>query len=242
MTGAAMIFHPPLPPFVLEKILIASPAPAHPARWMRHWAKFRIVLGTLLAALTLSACLGRSVTGPGASGASDAVSVTTLSDPGTETQQVTVQDGAGKAATDEVAALSLQPDPNLPDAARHAPPRRPAALAMDTIERPSARPVAAPVPTGPRPLPVPSTIFGQQMQKQAEEQCTSAGGRLARRGSTDALSCFIQPRDAGKPCSRKSDCQGECLARSGTCSPVIPLLGCHEVLLNSGLRVTECRE
>ena len=203
--------------------------------------------GALALILALSGCLGGPFAGPvaepRASGSHDAISVTPLPNPGTELQESAVaqggsEDRSGETAVDQGAALAPTPDPDLPDTARRAPPRRPAAQTTGTI----ARPAAAPAPAGPPPLPVPSTVFGQQNQAQAQDQCRRAGGRLARRGSADALTCFIQPQDAGKRCARDSDCQGRCLARSGTCSPVIPLLGCHEVLLDSGMRVTECRE
>jgi hypothetical protein len=45
---------------------------------------------------------------------------------------------------------------------------------------------------------------------------------------------------AHKSCSAASDCQSACLARSRSCAPVKPLLGCNEVLTNSGVAVTEC--
>lgn len=142
------------------------------------------------------------------------------------------------APADPNAATVSAPNPILPETARRAPPRRPdarTAAPQDTLAAPAVQP-ATPA------LPVPSTVFGQRIQQQAQEECARAGGQLARRGGTDALTCLIRPRDAGKSCTRKSDCEGQCLARSGTCSPVIPLLGCYEVLLDSGARVTECRQ
>jgi hypothetical protein len=33
-----------------------------------------------------------------------------------------------------------------------------------------------------------------------------------------------------------------CLARSGTCAPIMPLFGCNEVLDKQGRRVTLCIE
>jgi hypothetical protein len=241
-----MFFQARLYPFTLAKILVPPPDRAHHARGARLGGAIRAGLGAVLAALALSGCLGGWVAEPGASGTSDAISVTALPDPGTEPQQDAVaqdaaEDEAAKAATtDDVATFAPQRDPNLPDTGRRAPPRRPATAGANAS--PPVRPAATVAPTGPPPLPVPSTVFGQQMQEQARNQCAQAGGRLGRRGASGALTCFIQPRDAGKICSRASDCQGACLARSGTCSPVIPLLGCHEVLLDSGRRVTECLE
>jgi hypothetical protein len=54
--------------------------------------------------------------------------------------------------------------------------------------------------------------------------------------------CVRATRDGGKRCTRESQCQGVCLARSQTCSPAEPLLGCHEILQDNGTRATLCIE
>jgi lipoprotein-anchoring transpeptidase ErfK/SrfK len=54
--------------------------------------------------------------------------------------------------------------------------------------------------------------------------------------------CIRQTRDGGKRCTRESQCEGLCLARSGTCAPVQPLLGCHDILQDDGTRATQCLE
>lgn len=72
--------------------------------------------------------------------------------------------------------------------------------------------------------------------------CLKRGGEFHLLAKTGAYVCLSRPRDAGKACSAESDCEGACLARSGTCAPVMPLVGCHEVLTRSGTRVTECVE
>lgn len=54
--------------------------------------------------------------------------------------------------------------------------------------------------------------------------------------------CVFPTRDGGERCTRESQCDGVCLARSGTCSPVKPLLGCNEILQDNGARVTLCIE
>lgn len=97
-------------------------------------------------------------------------------------------------------------------------------------------------PDTPPPLPLPTTVFGRKVQQDLQDACTQAGGIFGPRGKSGALACFATPPDAGKACTRKSDCIGQCLARSRTCAPVIPLVGCNEVLLESGARVTECLE
>ena len=52
--------------------------------------------------------------------------------------------------------------------------------------------------------------------------------------------CVHTTRDSGKSCRKKGECQGECLATSGTCSPIIPLVGCNDILQADGSQVTLC--
>jgi hypothetical protein len=54
--------------------------------------------------------------------------------------------------------------------------------------------------------------------------------------------CIRPTKDGGKRCTRESQCEGVCLARSQTCAPAKPLLGCNEVLQDNGMRATECIE
>ena len=70
--------------------------------------------------------------------------------------------------------------------------------------------------------------------------CEKAGGQWAVAGITGAYICIKPSRDGGKMCRKKGDCQGLCLARSGTCAPYAPLFGCNEVLEKDGRRVTLC--
>ena len=56
------------------------------------------------------------------------------------------------------------------------------------------------------------------------------------------MTCIRTTRDAGKSCDSKTDCEGECLARSRTCSPIKPLFGCNPVLMDTGAEVTLCIE
>lgn len=70
--------------------------------------------------------------------------------------------------------------------------------------------------------------------------CVRGGGQLVERGASRALICVQTMPDAGRSCSRATDCRGVCLARSRTCAPVDPLFGCQEVLLSDGRQVTQC--
>jgi hypothetical protein len=75
----------------------------------------------------------------------------------------------------------------------------------------------------------------------ARAACEEEGGRFGRApGGGEARICFRTPRDANAPCRTGADCEGACLARSRTCAPVLPLLGCNDVILSNGMRATEC--
>ena len=70
--------------------------------------------------------------------------------------------------------------------------------------------------------------------------CQRRGGQWSRIGSGEARACVKRTRDAGKRCDADRDCQGVCLARSGTCAPIDPLFGCNEVLQDDGRRMNLC--
>jgi len=72
--------------------------------------------------------------------------------------------------------------------------------------------------------------------------CEKKGGSWASSGIGSLRTCVFQTRDSGKSCSRESDCEGLCLARSRTCAPVKPLLGCNDILQDNGVRATLCIE
>ncbi|AVW91726.1 hypothetical protein [Celeribacter baekdonensis] len=79
---------------------------------------------------------------------------------------------------------------------------------------------------------------GGRAQKTA---CETRGGAFKPGGASGALACFVTPKDAGKSCSKSTECStGNCLARSQTCSPIEPLFGCNELLDTEGRRVTLC--
>lgn len=76
----------------------------------------------------------------------------------------------------------------------------------------------------------------------AARECNSSGGSWGLAPGRAAYTCYRQTRDSGKTCSDATDCQGMCLARSHSCSPVIPFYGCHEVLNKEGGVQTLCIE
>ncbi len=59
--------------------------------------------------------------------------------------------------------------------------------------------------------------------------CEKRGGTFSRSGLSGGLVCIETTRDAGKACTAGSQCDGLCLARSGSCSPLKPLFGCHDI-------------
>ncbi len=70
--------------------------------------------------------------------------------------------------------------------------------------------------------------------------CEKSGGQWATAGDSGANVCVKRMRDSGKRCNKKSDCSGQCLARSQTCSPIAPMIGCNDVLDSDGRMVTYC--
>lgn len=74
---------------------------------------------------------------------------------------------------------------------------------------------------------------------QAKARCERTDGRWGgKQGQT--MLCFHTPPDAGKACSKASDCSAGCLAKSRSCAPVTPLIGCQDLLDDDGRVVTQC--
>lgn len=74
-----------------------------------------------------------------------------------------------------------------------------------------------------------------------QEACERSGGSFGRVTPRSELRvCFRTPRDANTRCDTNADCEGVCLARSRTCAPVVPLLGCNEVILVAGVVAVDC--
>lgn len=70
--------------------------------------------------------------------------------------------------------------------------------------------------------------------------CEDDGGSWGPAAGSATYVCYKPTRDANKQCTIASDCQGLCLARSRTCAPIQPFLGCHEILTEGGTRATQC--
>lgn len=102
-----------------------------------------------------------------------------------------------------------------------------------TTPRPQPRPAAASLPD-PEPAEAPPMISA------AEAQCLAGKGQWSPMGQTSGHVCLHVTRDSGKSCRAKGDCQGECLATSRTCSPIMPLMGCNAILQSDGTEVNQC--
>lgn len=212
-------------------------------------------LKTLLAlalALGLAACArpggedGSAPRGTGATAAApariadDAIEVTALDAP--------------TPAPATAAPAAETPAAQTPAAATPAP--APAPAAEPPAPPPAAQPavaVQAATPDTPHPRPRPAaggaaspdaapaeTPPPEPPKSQSQLLCEASGGVWGQSSDTGAYLCQKKTRDGGKQCRAKGDCQGECLAPSGTCAPVTPLLGCNDILDAQGRRMTLC--
>jgi len=69
--------------------------------------------------------------------------------------------------------------------------------------------------------------------------CTKQKGRLTKTPAGFFV-CVTDTGQGQKSCAKASDCKGVCLARSRTCSPFKPLIGCNEIITSGGGRATVC--
>lgn len=81
---------------------------------------------------------------------------------------------------------------------------------------------------------------GEELVALEKARCEARGDIWGRAGAQGAFVCVRRTPDAGKSCSRATDCSGACLARSRTCAPLDPLVGCQEILTASGARAMQC--
>ena len=85
-------------------------------------------------------------------------------------------------------------------------------------------------------------VIGESNLAAVRAACLASDGRFSAPASDQGFICFLTPPDAGKSCLKSTDCTAECLARSRTCTPITPLLGCHEIFTATGYVVTQCRD
>lgn len=154
--------------------------------------------------------------------------------PAAKGDDVTANAVAGSAI--EVSALDA-PKADAPpvDAAQ---PAAPEAEALAT--EPAAAEAPAPA-TAEEPAVTPEKAEAVAPPKSdAQLACEKKGSKWFKIGDGEKYGCVRETRDSGKRCERESQCDGVCLARSGTCSPFKPLYGCNEILQDDGARVTLC--
>lgn len=192
----------------------------------------------VLAALTLSACDDPAFNAPRAP-----IPVVVPQRPAIPpATPVTTPAPATAADPTDLAATDPEPGPTDPaaPAVTGAPvvviPAQPVAPGTSATAAASTPPGAPATDTAAPPAPGENPLLAQQ-----RAACAREGGRLQSLPS-GLVTCIRTTRDAGRACTGASDCEGVCLARSGTCAPITPLYGCHEVLLSPGSRVTQCLE
>jgi hypothetical protein len=161
----------------------------------------------------------------------DAIEVTALEAPPAAAPAV----GSGGSPTPPAqVAPAPETEPPLPaadPAAEPAPALVPAAEAGATAEVGETEAVNEPAEVAPPPPPKSDRQIACERKDGSWED---TGGGL--------MICVRQTRDGGKRCTRESQCEGLCLARSGTCAPVDPLVGCQDILQDDGTRATQCIE
>lgn len=130
--------------------------------------------------------------------------------------------GAPIATTSLDAPVANKAPPSRPDAAKPA-----TEIPKPTDVKPEAAPAEAP-----------EEVVVELSPEAAK--CAKTGGTWSGVGKSGGKACVKPTRDSGKTCSKQTQCEGLCLARSGTCAPITPMFGCNEILQADGRRVTLC--
>ncbi|RPE70983.1 hypothetical protein EDD53_0096 [Pacificibacter maritimus] len=84
--------------------------------------------------------------------------------------------------------------------------------------------------------------YDPNAEVRAEESCLARGGTYGTGGAAGLKVCYETPKDAGKSCSKSTDCESQCLARSKSCAPLKPVFGCSSILDSLGREVTLCTD
>lgn len=82
-------------------------------------------------------------------------------------------------------------------------------------------------------MPTESSILAPMTQVERAARL-AGGGWVERNGLANAEVCFKPTPDAGKSCSKASDCSTFCNAESRTCAPLTPQFGCFQILNDAG--------
>lgn len=135
-----------------------------------------------------------------------------------------------------ITATAITPGPATPASV-------PSAAAAPVL---ASAPVAAPAPAEPEAAiaadtPAAPAAAAPPLPPKSEAQlaCERKKGVWSSAGN-QAKACVFRTRDGGDTCRAETDCDGLCLARSGTCAPLKPLFGCNDILDSMGRKVTLC--
>jgi hypothetical protein len=129
---------------------------------------------------------------------------------------------------------------DLSSAAPEASPLAAAVIETTSLDEPAAQPAPAPDEAAPAAPEATAEVAPTLSASPEEARCFRTGGTWAAVGQSGAKACVTLTRDAGKACTRQSQCEGYCLARSGTCAPITPMFGCNDILQDDGREVTLC--
>lgn len=196
------------------------------------------------------------ITGAAMTDSASAIAVTTLdAHPTATTPPANASSVTFRPLPPQTAPRSIAPPaapPPATPAARpapkaEAPPARPAVSQTTATPKPEIAPnpetdakagPAAPQSATPQPAvePAPSPA----PKSPAQVACEKRKGVWSKAGANGANYCQTLTRDGGKSCTRSTQCEGYCLAKSNTCAPATPLLGCHDILTEDGKFLTQC--
>ncbi len=157
-----------------------------------------------------------------------AIAVTALDAPAAATPLTATPAPKPVAEAATLGSAPAKPAAPLPTLAAPAAPKP--GLTEPAATKPAPAEPATPAEAAPPPPP----------KSPGQIACVKVKGAWVRAGKSGTMTCVRTLRDSGKQCSRESDCEGQCLARSRTCAPVSPMFGCNEVLQDNGQRVTLC--
>ena len=152
--------------------------------------------------------------------------------------EVTALDALPSAPGTDPAMVDIPPGADDGAKAQSAAPDASAETEVEPPAEPAPQPDLAEI--------VPEEVAPEEVVPEVEKSdlqiaCEKKKGNWSSAGGKSRI-CIFNTKDAGKQCTRESDCEGACLARSGSCSPIRPLLGCNDILQDNGVRATLCIE
>ncbi|MDZ7906757.1 MAG: hypothetical protein U5N55_14045 [Cypionkella sp.] len=211
-----------------------------------------LTLCALLLVVALGACGGKGAA-PRAQAAVGGVSAsaTPLDTSAIQTQTLAPADAGSAPATGRVIGATPPTNPTTTNAAPRANQNTQsaaeigaaaaAALKAGAASTTPTKTPAAITPSATTPnATTPSAAPPKEPSSPEEAACIKDNGRWGRAGKSSAMACFYPSKDAGKSCSKESDCTSQCLARSRSCAPFWPIFGCTEVIQNDGAVVKLC--